>query len=333
MNGRITALADRLAENREVLKQSVHLEPDRMVLAGASILTCRGMRADRGVIDECAKILKDNAGALSEYRGMIRVPLLCKMAASGTPEHYIRCVQEIEDLIRHTPKIRHASKIYRILAAMTVQDHSAQQTASETVDRMRALYVDMKNEHPWLTGEEDLPFAALLSASGKNPQKLTDDTEACFSILRNHFKSGNVRQTLSHVLALSDEEPEEKCLRAADLAGELKRIGHRISTDRESVILGAAALTGVSAPDMAQDIAEADEYLKQKKGFGNISAGTQQRRMFAGLLAICSADPELGGSAVSTAVAVQTAIEIQMQVCMMIMMSTSTAAVTCATSS
>ncbi len=333
MNGRITALADRLAENREVLKQSVHLEPDRMVLTGASILTCRGMRADRGVIDECAKILKDNAGALSEYRGMIRVPLLCKMAASGTPEHYIRCVQEIEDLIRHTPKIRHASKIYRILAAMTVQDHSAEQTASETVDRMRALYMDMKNEHPWLTGEEDLPFAALLSASGKNPQKLTDDTEACFSILRNHFKSGNVRQTLSHVLALSDEEPEEKCIRAADLAGELKRIGHRISTDRESVILGAAALTGVSAPDMAQDIAEADEYLKQKKGFGNISAGTQQRRMFAGLLAICSADPELGGSAVSTAVAVQTAIATQMQVCMMVMMSNSTAAVTCATSS
>ena len=333
MNGRITALADRLADNMEVLKQSVHLEPDRMVLAGASILTCRGMRADRGVIDECAKILKDNTGALSEYRGMIRVPLMCKMAASGTPEHYIRCVQEIEDLIRHTPKIRHASKIYRILAAMTVQDHSAEQTASETVDRMRALYMDMKNEHPWLTGEEDLPFAALLSASGKSPQKLTDDTEACFSILRNHFKSGNVRQTLSHVLALSDEEPEEKCLRAADLAGELKRIGHRIGTDRESVILGAAALTGVSAPDMAQDIAEADEYLKQKKGFGNISAGTQQRRMFAGLLAICAADPEFGGSAVSTAVAVQTAIEIQMQVCMMIMMSTSTAAVTCATSS
>ncbi len=83
---------------------------------------------------------------------------------------------------------------------------------------------------------------------------------------------------------------------------------------------------------MAEAIAEADECLKQKKGFGNLSAGTQQRRMFAGLLAIRSLDADRDASAaVSTAVAVQTALEIQMQVCMMLMMSSSAAAASAST--
>ena len=337
MNGRVMMLADRLAENREELKRSVHLESDRMITAGAAILTCRGMRADRNVIDECSSILKRNTGALSEYRGMIKVPLLCKMASSGTPEFYLQSVQQIEELIRHTPKIRNTSKIYRILSAMTVMEHGMDRTAAETVERMRELYMDMKTEHPWLTGEEDLPFAALLAAYGKGVQEITDDAEACYSILRNYFRSGDVRQTVSHVLALSEEEAELKCLRAADLADELKRLGHKISTGRESVILGAAALTGAPADQMAEAIAEADECLKQKKGFGNMSAGTQQRRMFAGLLAIASLDADHSGTtAVNAAVAVQTAMEtameIQMQVCMMLMMSTTTAAAAAASS-
>ena len=331
VNSRINVMADRVAENRDVLKQIVRMEPDRMLLAGAAVLASRGIRADRSALEGCRDILKENTGALSEYRGMIRVPLLCMMAASGTPEYYLRCVQEIEELIRSTPKIRRVSKVYRILAAMTVQEHSSEMTASETVERILALYEDMKTEHPWLTGEEDLPFAALMAASGKDTQALTDDAEACYSILRNYFKSGNVRQTVSQVLSLSGEEPEDKCLRAADLADDLKRLGCRIGTDLESVILGSAALTGVPADRMAEDIAYADECLKQKKGFGSLSLGTQTRRMFAGLLAICSADPGIGGAAVSTAVAVQTAIEIQMQVCMMLMMNSSMAAATAAT--
>ena len=327
MNSRVIWLADRLAENREVLKKSVHMEPERMITAGAAVLTCQGIRADRDVLEECRAILKENTGALSEYRGMIRVPLLCRMAASGMPQYYLQSVQEIDERIRQTPKIRHVSRIYRILAAMTVQEHSRETAASETVERMRALYTDMKKEHSWLTGEEDLPFAALMAVSGKDTTALTDNAEACYSILRNYFRSGDVRQTLSHVLALSDEEPEEKCLRAADLADALRRMGHRVSTDRESVILAAAALTGVPAEEMAQAISDADDYLKQKKGFGNMTAGTQQRRMFAGLLAICASDPDFGkDAAVTTAVAVQTALEIQMQVCMMMMCSATAAA-------
>ena len=327
MNSRIITLADRLAENREVIRRAVRLESDRMILAGAAVLTCRGVRADGDVIDECRKILKANCGAFSDYRGMIQVPVLCRMAVSGTPEYYLQSVQQIEELIRRTPKIRNTSKVYRILAAMSVQEHGGMRSAAETVERIQALYTDMKSEHPWLTGEEDLPFAALMAVSERDVQGMADDAEACYSILRNNFRDGNVRQTLSHVLSLSDEEPEIKCMRAADLSDALKRCGHRVSTDRESVILGAASLTGVPSDRMAEAIVCADEYLKQKKGFGNLSVGTQQRRMFAGLLAICSMDPEAGGiAAVSAAVAVQTALEIQMQVCMMIMMSTTTAA-------
>ena len=324
-------MADRLAENRDVLKQVVRMEPERMLLAGAAVFASGGIRADLRTLEECREILKENTGALSEYRGMIRVPLLCRMAVSGTPENYLRSVQEIEELIRNTPKIRRVSKVYRILAAMTVQEHSADTTAPETVERILALYEDMKTEHPWLTGEEDLPFAALMAVSGRDTQALTDDAEACYSILRNYFKSGNIRQTVSQVLSLSGEEPEDKCLRAVELEEGLRRLGHRITTDQESVILGAAAITGVPADEMAEDIDFADECLKQKKGFGNLSVGTQTRRMFAGLMSICSADSGIGGAAVSTAVAVQTAIEIQMQVCMMLMMSSSMAAATATT--
>ena len=89
-------------------------------------------------------------------------------------------------------------------------------------------------------------------------------------------------------------------------------------------MLGLAAAADVPVETMAEDIIRADDILKDMKGFG-ASIGTEQRRMYAALLALCrnAVDVEDGAS-VTASVAAQTAVEVEMEICMLILCSTTT---------
>lgn len=144
----------------------------------------------------------------------------------------------------------------------------------------------MKAEHPFLTASEDSTFCALMALSEKSDDALIADTEACYRQLKPHFFSSNAVQSLSHVLALCDGIPEEKCSRTMELFNNLKSAGRKYGTEYELPTLGVLAMSGADLKAVAENIIEIDDWLSKQSGFGFFGSVTKkQRLMYAGILA------------------------------------------------
>ena len=163
----------------------------------------------------------------------------------------------------------------------------------------------MKEAHPWLTSENDLPFAALMAVSGRDAAAVYAEAEEIYSVLRNRLRADrNTLQMLSHILAIRNGDAETKCEKLCALAGGLKEAGHSLGTGSRLAILGILVDSGLPANALIERICETDGYLKQYKPVrGIFGVGKDCRRMFAVQMvqASLSAEDSLGASAMMAA--------------------------------
>lgn len=270
---------DFLIRSRNTIADTYKWSTDSMNLVAAFLLTAAGRTSGVAELREAEQILKSNTGAFSVFRGNLRVPLLVKMLLSGSPENYLKKVNMIYELQRKG--MWYFSAEYHALAAMVLAEHTEAADISDQLERCRKLFAEMKRQHPWLTDEEDMIFAAILAVSGENVEEMMAEAEKNYQLLKGSFRHSNAVQSLSHVLALGDEPAEVKCRKAAELFDGLKQAGHRYGSDYQLPALGTLVLLDIPVPDLVNEICEADDYLAAQKGFGNIRLGSEMRRMYA----------------------------------------------------
>lgn len=173
---------------------------------------------------------------------------------------------------------------YLPLTAMVIAQMAEPFDYERIVKRTRALYKEMKSEHPLLTSSEDSSFAALLSLSERDDSTLLSEAQRCYELLKPQFFSGNAVQSLSHVLALGDGRAEEKCSRTLLLYDRLKERGYKYGTDYELPTLGVLALSESDLMEIVTEMTDTDDFLAKQKGLGNWSIGRKQRLMYTGML-------------------------------------------------
>lgn len=163
----------------------------------------------------------------------------------------------------------------------------------------------MKEAHPWLTSENDLPFAALMAVSGKNVSSVYSEAEEIYTYLRDTLKADkDTLQMLSHILAVRRGCVEEKCGKICALADGLKAAGHSLGRGSRLAILGILADSSLPIDMLVEQICETDDFLKQYKPFhGIFGVGKDCRRMFAVQMvqASLSGEDSLGASAMLAA--------------------------------
>ena len=202
------------------------------------------------------------------------------MAVSKEPEGVLARTLQVYGLLKET----FLSSCYLPVAAVAIAQLAQEREFESIAGRTRALYKQMKAEHPMLTSGEDSAFAALLSLSRKTDEQLISAMEKCYEILKPGFFSGNAVQSLSHVLALGEGREEEKCSKTLALYDRLKERGCKYGTSYELPTLGVLALSDGEVSEIVRDMAEVDGYLAGQKGFGAFGIGKRQRLMYAGML-------------------------------------------------
>ena len=186
---------------------------------------------------------------------------------------------------------------YLSAASMMIADVVRKDQYEAAAKRTRQIYDLMKREHPFLTSGEDSVFAAMLAMSGLPDERIVSETESCYDILKETFYSSNAVQSLSHVLALCEGAPKEKCRKTVDLFEALKKSGCKYGTGYELATLGVLAMLPENrgdsflrpksaVDDIAEDIVSADQFLSGQKGYGVLGVGRKQRLMHAGMLVI-----------------------------------------------
>lgn len=274
-------LCDSLVENRQTVKSVFPLENNYIYPVCAEIFTEKQLYADVDKLENCRRILKEQTGIFSNFRGIIKAVVISMMAVDANPEEKLRRALSVYSLLKE----RFLTSQYLPVASMAISSLAPENKYEELSERTRKIYEAMKAEHPFLTNSQDSIYAALLALSPKTDENLIDETEKCYDFLSGEFFSSNAVQSLSHILAFLDGSSEEKCRRTLSLYRQLKENGCRYGTNFELPTLGIAAMVPMEIEEIAVDIAEANEYLSDKRGFGFFGIGGKQRLMHAAMIA------------------------------------------------
>ena len=297
MEKQIESKCLRLVENYRILSAGSKMEFQEMVLACAGIYLAAGTAPDMDRVRACKKLLKSKAGIFSNFRGSDELLVRCKMALADDPALYF------ERLEREYQRIKtFFSGEQTVLAAMILAEQGGSEGPAE---KTKQIYKDMKEAHPWLTSENDLPFAALMAVSGEDASAVYAEAEEIYALLKGKLKADkDTLQMLSHILAIREGRSEEKCEKLCALAGGLKAAGHSLGRGSRLAILGILADSGLPADALVERICETDDFLKQYKPFrGLFGVGKDCRRMFAVQMvhSALSGEDSLSASAMLTA--------------------------------
>lgn len=306
-----------LLENYRILSSGNKLEFGEMLLACAGIYLAAGAKPEPDRVQACKKLLKSKAGIFSNFRGSDELLVRCKMALADDPALYF---EKLESEYRRLKTFFSGEQT--VLAAMILAEQDA---AEDLAEKTKRIYKEMKEAHPWLTSENDLPFAALMAASGRDVSAVYAEAEEIYALLRKTLPADrNTLQMLSHILAIRGGRADMKCEKLCALAGGLKAARHSLGRGSRLAILGLLADSGLPTEALVDRICETDDYLKQYKPFrGLFGVGKDCRRMFAVQMVHASLSDEdsLGASAMMAA-SVELAIVIM--ILMMIIVSSTT---------
>lgn len=254
-------------ENRDAFKAAFPWENSNYYPVCASVFVNCNKVADVEALKSAHRLLKSRVGVFSNFRGNCELPLVAMLAASADPE------KRLDDAIELYKGLKEHfwGSEYLPLAAMMLSGEVTRDRYAQVCERTRAIYNLMKQEHPFLTSSEDSVFAAMLALSPMSDEQIVGETEACYNILKEKFYRGNHLQSLSHVLALCDDEmrtASDKCRDTARLFDILKEKKLRYGTNYELATLGTLATLPCGIDAVAGDIAEVYGFLKVQRGYG-----------------------------------------------------------------
>ena len=282
MNERTLARCKNLIKNKETMKSAFAWEDGLTHLACAGIFINKEQTANEEMLLQCKDILKRNTGIFSNFKSTAKPMIVAMLAANENPQLLMERGLKVYDLLKE----EFMSSVYLPIAAMIIAQYADEARYAELAQRTRRIYKQMRADHPFLTSGEDSTFCALMALLDKPDEVLLGDAEECYKILKNNFFSSNAVQSLSHVLAMCDGEPENKCQKTMELFQKQKEAGHKYGTSYELPTLGVLAMADGNQDEIAAEMAEIDQWLSEQKGFGFFSSiSAKQRLMYAGMIA------------------------------------------------
>ena len=302
---------DQLLENYDRMTIGNKFEYNSLIAAGAAMYAAAGTQVDTERLLECRKLLKTRKGIFSNYRGTAEFIVRCKLAMSNDPESYFERLDSVYGELKNA-----FSSEQTLLAAIVITDFAERGKESDAVEKTRTIYKEMSKAHPWLTSQDDMPFAALMAVVKKDAVSVYEEAESNYAILKEKLNATpGTRQMLSHVLALYPGHSEIKCDRICRLAAGLKAAKHPLSGDRYVAILGTLAASPLKEDDLIRMIADADDYIKQHKGFhGLFGIDRNVRRMLAVQMVEAAQEESDETGTMSGAAAVSTMISSSIEV-------------------
>lgn len=284
MRTALEQLCSSFISNRDTVKNVFKWENDQIVSASATSFLNQGILADATKLEECKKLLKENTGVFSNFRGNVEVPMVVQLAVADVPADKLQKTLKVYEILKQ----EFCGSEYLVLAAAVLADIVSEEQALKMAQKARGIYNRMKQEHPFLTSGEDSVYAVLMAVSEKNDEALVEEAEVCYKKLKEKFSASNEIQALSHVLSIAEGNAEEKCSRVVALYEALKNAGMKYGKYYELVVLASLAVLPVDQKVLVEEIKAVDAFLTEQKGYGFFGLDKKTRLMHAAMLVSCS---------------------------------------------
>ena len=283
MRASLENLCNKFISNRDTIKGVFKWENDQIIAASATTFLNRGMEADAAKLETCKKVLKENTGVFSNFRGNVEIPMVAQLALADVPEDKMRKTLKIYDDLKQ----EFMGSEYLVLAAAVMADMVSEDQSVKMAEKARSIYNKMKKDHPFLTSGEDAVYAVLMSISEKNDETLMEEMEVCYKKLKETFSASNEVQALAHVLSIAEGSAEEKCNKVVALFEALRDAGVKYGKYHELVVLASLALLPVEKSVLVEEIEAVDAFLTEQKGYGFFGLDKKTRLMHAAMIVSC----------------------------------------------
>jgi uncharacterized protein Yka (UPF0111/DUF47 family) len=274
---------DLFAENYQILKKNFKWEYSMMLRLAGVICANAGLKADKEAIKNAKKIIKNNTGIFSNFKDISFFVLSTLFSLEKNPENMFLKTKKVYEQMK---KIGFRSSPYLTLAAFSVAKETEDQNVPAIIDRAKEFYDSMKREHKFLTSSDDYGYVAMLANTDIEVSKAIKEMESCYKLLKKNFGVGNELQSLTHVLAMGEEQAESKCDRVLKVFESLNRKGCKASKYHNLAYLGILVLISEDVEKITDEIAEVNQYLLEKQGFGSWSISKQDRTLFSSVLVV-----------------------------------------------
>ncbi len=271
-------------DNKDAFKAAFPWESAYFYPICASFFMDAGKIADIDYLKDCRALLKRRVNAFSNFRSHAELSIVAMLAVCDDPEKRLdEAIEVYAGLKEHF-----WGSEYLPVAAMILAGDVERERYGEICQKTRKVYDLMKKEHPFLTSSEDSVFSAMLALSDKSDGEIVRETETCYNILKEKFFDKNAVQSLSHVLALSDDgvrSAGDRCRDTIRLFDNLKERGYKYGTGYELATLGILATLPCGIEETARDLMDVADFLKTQKGYGFFGTyGRTQRFMHAAMI-------------------------------------------------
>lgn len=290
MDETLMNMCDLLMANFETLCRNYKLE-ETMNIAGAMILTNEHETADIERMKACYNIIKRSEGIFSVYRNYMRIPVMTKMSMSDDPENYFENLKAIKDEL---DRERFLKSEYSVIAAMVLLEEAKYDEIGDYIEKTKAIYNKMKEEHSVLTSSNDTVFAALLAISDIDVDNLLLEMEESYRLIKGKILFAE-SQEISHILSLDMGSPGLKAEKFLDLYRLTKENHVTFGSGTDINALAALSLLDLDNREIIRLVSEMEQYLGGNRYFRGLHMMKSTRVVLAGmqLMKYCRPDDTL----------------------------------------
>ncbi|MBL4936604.1 DUF4003 domain-containing protein [Clostridium sp. YIM B02515] len=265
MNVELKQKVDLMVDNYSDLKAGFKWEANLIKHFSALVHATKDKRVDIDKLKEIKQYIKEETSWTSYFRGTGEFLIVNLLAFEEDYKSFF------ENMLNAYDKMKEAGfkrSPQLPLAAYTIVKQVPIDEWSYRIQRTKKFFDKMKENHYWLTSSDDYVFAAVLATTDFEVEATSKKIEECYSFLNKEgFYKGNDLQTLSHILAIGEEDVEEKCSKAVSLYKNLKEVNCKLQYTGLAT-LGLLALITNDVSKTVSEIKEVFDYISDKDGYG-----------------------------------------------------------------
>jgi len=280
MNNQLQAKLQLFADNNQNLKGDFIWHDPMAKRLAALTYALEGKKINSEAIKECHRMIKDDVGPFSTFRGNMAVYIAATLSLQESPRELLTHTLEVYDLLKQEG---FWASDYLVVTAYEIATNTNPDKFAYIAERSMEFYREMKANIRFHIGQDDYIFAAMLAMSGIDVHDGALKMRHLFSQLKSEFSAFIGRSsivTLSQMLVLG--QSTDQCVEhLLKLNKVLRKRKARLDKSYTLPSLGILGILAVDKNAFANDLISARDYLREQKGLGNWSVTTQELLLYA----------------------------------------------------
>ena len=280
MNSQLQSNLQLFVENNQSLKGDFIWHDPMAKRLAALTYALEGKNINSEAIKECHRIIKDDVGPFSTFRGNMAVYIAASLSLQDNPRQLLAHTLEVYNVLKQEG---FWASDYLVVTAYEIAVNTSPDKFAYIAQRSMEFYREMKANIRFHIGQDDYIFAAMLAMSGIDIHDGALKMRHLFSQLKSEFSAfigRNSIVTLSQMLVLG--QSTNQCIEhLLKLSKVLRKRKVRLDKSYTLPSLGVLGILAVDKNTFADDLIATRDYLRQQKGFGHWSITTQELLLYA----------------------------------------------------